>query len=89
MNRWLKKIKKGEGRKLEFKAQLPKGKKVAQTAVAFANGAGGDLIFGVANDGELVGLSDEQLSRYPDRISGMVFDAVRPSLIPELFTVSI
>ncbi len=89
MNSWLKKIRNGESRKVEFKREAPTGRKVAQTAVAFANGAGGDILFGVQDDGTIMGLSDEQLSSYPDRLSSMVFDSVRPSLIPEIFSVRI
>jgi len=36
-----------ESRRLEFKESFPKGEQVARTAVAFANGAGGRLVFGV------------------------------------------
>ncbi len=40
----LEKIQLPESRKLEFKQSLPTGKKVVQTIVAFANGAGGELL---------------------------------------------
>jgi predicted HTH transcriptional regulator len=36
-----------ESRRLEFKELLPKGDHLARTVVAFANGAGGKIIFGV------------------------------------------
>ena len=44
MNSWHEKIKKGENRKVEFKAELPQGGQLAKTAVALANGAGGDIL---------------------------------------------
>lgn len=39
-------IKKGEGKKLEFKEVLPESSKVVKTVTAFSNGAGGKLIIG-------------------------------------------
>lgn len=39
-----------EGRRLEFKAELPVHSDLAKIVVAFANDAGGDLYIGVADD---------------------------------------
>ncbi len=89
MNPWVKKIQRGESRKVEFKETLPKGTQIAKTSVAFANGAGGDIFLGVDNKHQIIGLTDEQLSDYPDQLSGMIFDAIRPALIPEIFTINI
>jgi ATP-dependent DNA helicase RecG len=89
MNTWKNRVDKGENRKTEFKVDLPGGSQLSKTAVAFANGAGGDILIGVSDQRELTGLSDEKLRNYPDRISGMIFDAISPSLIPEMFTVTI
>lgn len=36
-----------ESIRLEFKERFPKGDQVAKTVIAFANGAGGKIIFGV------------------------------------------
>ena len=41
---------KPESRRLEFKESFPKGEQVAKTVIAFANGAGGKIIFGIKND---------------------------------------
>jgi hypothetical protein len=40
------KIQFGESRYLEFKETLPSAKAIAKTAVAFSNGAGGDILIG-------------------------------------------
>lgn len=55
----------GEGSTTEFKEQLPARseegrKKVMKTVAAFANGNGGTLLFGVAKDGVICGLSPEE-----------------------------
>lgn len=39
-----------EGRRLEFKVELPEHSSLAKTVVAFANDAGGELYIGVADD---------------------------------------
>ena len=41
---------KPESRRLEIKESFPKGDQVAKTVIAFANGAGGKIIFGIKND---------------------------------------
>lgn len=40
-------IKKGEGKTLEFKSDLPGGTGLAKSAVAFSNMAGGVILIGV------------------------------------------
>ncbi len=36
-----------ESRRLEFKEQFPGGKQLAKTSIAFSNGGGGEIVFGV------------------------------------------
>lgn len=52
-------IKNGEGETLEFKAVLPPSKSIARLISSFANTNGGYIILGIADDGEIVGLSDD------------------------------
>ena len=40
-------IKHPEGRRLEFKEQLPSGSNLARTVIAFSNDAGGTIYLGV------------------------------------------
>ena len=58
-----KKKKKGEYETVEYKVDIPEDKgKYLKTVVAFANGAGGKLIFGVKdNTWEVVGFTDEDV----------------------------
>lgn len=55
--------KKGEYETVEYKVDIPEDKgKYLKTVVAFANGAGGKLIFGVKdNTWEVVGFTDEDV----------------------------
>ena len=63
-----------EGRRLEFKAELPEHSDLAKTVVAFANDAGGDLYIGVADDPrEVVGLDEDKLVTIEEKISNIIF----------------
>ena len=66
-------IRRGEGYELEFKL-IPNEDRVKylKTAVAFANGKGGSILFGVANDGTVHGIDKRRVFAEMD---GIVFDA--------------
>jgi ATP-dependent DNA helicase RecG len=49
-----------------------------KTVAAFANGLGGTVLFGVENDGRVLGLGEEWTARTVDRLTNMVSDWVRP-----------
>jgi ATP-dependent DNA helicase RecG len=75
-----------ESRRLEFKGTFPKGGQLARTATAFANGAGGKIVFGVKNDPrEIVGIPDDQIFSLEEKISSHIFDRCAPAIIPEIF----
>ena len=52
----LKKIEGGEGVKCDFKEQLPPYDKIVKLVCAFANTEGGDLILGVDDDANIIGI---------------------------------
>jgi len=75
-----------ESRRLEFKERFPKGDQIAKTVVAFANGAGGSIVFGVSNDPrQIVGFPDDELFTLEERISNHIFDQCAPTIIPEVY----
>ena len=79
-----------ESRRLEFKEAFPKGDQVARTAVAFANGAGGKIVFGVKDSPrQIVGISDDQLFKTEERINNCIFDLCAPSIVPEIYIQSV
>lgn len=61
----------GESDHVEFKTQLPPEDIVARELVAFANVEGGLLLIGVTDQGQIVGLSKEEVKRAIDRLSQM------------------
>jgi hypothetical protein len=70
----------GERATVEFKRQLPGNDPtgVMKTVAAFANGAGGTILFGVENDGEIVGVGDDRDRDSRDRLTSLVSDWIRP-----------
>ena len=79
-----------ESRRLEFKESFPKGDQVARTAVAFANGAGGRIVFGVKDSPrEFIGIPDDQLFKAEERITNCIFDLCAPSIVPEIYIQSV
>lgn len=60
---------------MEFKETFSKGEQVARTVVAFANGAGGRLVFGVKNEPRrIIGVADDQLFALEERVASHIFD---------------
>lgn len=82
-------IESGASKTMEFKVELPQGNQLAQTICAFANRAGGYLLIGVADSGEVIGLSSEAINEYLEKIPNLIHDTIFPMLIPEIYSVSI
>lgn len=59
----LEELKKGEHVTVEYKLDIPQEReKYLKSAVAFANGAGGKLVFGVKNQTwDVIGFPDDEL----------------------------
>ena len=76
----------GESKNVEFKEDLPeKGIKYMQSVVAFANGTGGKIIFGVADKTrEVVGFDKEDVFKKIDAIANAVSDSCEPAIIPDI-----
>lgn len=74
----------GEGVSVEFKREVPTSDgsviNVMKTVAAFANGDGGTLLFGVDNEGAVVGLATDDVRTAVDRITQLIRDRVRPTV---------
>lgn len=85
-------LSRGEGPEIEFKQQLPDSdpRGAMKTVSAFANGGGGVILFGVSDEGAILGLKDQDLRKAVDRLTTLIGDHVRPRVhfAPELVTIN-
>ena len=76
----------GEGQRIEFKERLPtQGHDIGKSIAAFSSSNDGVLLYGVSNNGSVVGIENGHDSEVRDRISQRVFSAakeVRPPVHP-------
>ena len=81
----------GESKNVEFKVQRPKDSfKYMKTVVAFANGEGGRIIFGVDDKTRtVVGIPKEQVFSEIDAITTAISDSCEPVIIPDVYLQTI
>ena len=90
MNRINKMITQLEGRRLEFKAQMPENSDLAKTIVAFANDAGGDIYIGVSDSPrDIIGVDEDKLIATEEKISNIIFDRCYPAILPEIKFITV
>jgi len=82
-----KRIEKGETTQVEFKSEREKNIDFAKEITAFANGAGGYLLVGVEDNGEVSGIADT--SELEEKIYNICSDSTRPVVTPELWKYKI
>ena len=75
----------GESKNVEFKETLPeKSIKYMKSVVAFANGTGGKIIFGITDKTrEVVGFDKEDVFKKMDAIANAVSDSCEPAIISD------
>lgn len=76
----------GEGQGVEFKERLPpQGHDIGKSIAAFASSNAGVILYGVSNDGSIVGIENGHDSEVRDRLSQRITNAakdVRPPVNP-------
>ena len=76
----------GGSKNVEFKERRPeKSAKYMKTVVAFANGKGGCILFGVKDDGQTAGIPENILFQEMDAIANAISDSCEPSIIPDIY----
>lgn len=77
---------KREGKTIEFKEKLVNFSRLIKTCVAFANGIGGEIIIGVKDKNqEIIGISDQELSRLFEDFQHTLYDSVSPKLFCQVY----
>lgn len=77
----------GESKNLEFKVQRPKDStRYMKSVVAFANGRGGRIVFGIDDETrEVVGIPKEVVFTEIDAITTAIADSCEPLIIPDVY----
>lgn len=76
----IKEIRRGEDSSRQFKADVKNAESLASEMAAFANTNGGTILIGVADDGSLPGLSQQDVTRINQLISNAASQLVRSPL---------
>ena len=76
----------GESENVEFKEDIPaKSEKYMKSVVAFANGTGGKLIFGVQDKTlEIKGFHKDEIFKKMDAITNAIYDSCEPKITPRV-----
>ena len=83
----LKIIKSGEALKVEFKSSASNLDRIGEIVCSFANSRGGDILIGVSDDRQIVGV--EVGRQTVERIVDIIVDNSDPKIYPEVTAVSI
>ncbi|MEW6617908.1 MAG: RNA-binding domain-containing protein [bacterium] len=78
MNELRERILKGEDLHTDFKEKLTDNEELAKSIVCFANTDGGQIIIGVRDNGEIVGLEREELDETIRKIDDVAFNRCEP-----------
>lgn len=82
-NELLKEIRAGESKTLEFKEALPsRAERWVKTVVVFSNSAGGRLVVGVRDGGDVAGVDDAR--RVADAAANAIDDLCEPQVAPRI-----
>jgi len=57
-----------ESGQLEFKRELPSKKQIVKTVIGFCNLHGGRIIIGVNDNGDIIGVNEEEISCLADTL---------------------
>ena len=79
-------IEQGEGFDVEFKRKVSSPEKIARALLAFANTQGGHILFGVDDDGTIVGVESEKSEI--DLIQTAAETLCDPPIVPEIAIVA-
>ena len=74
---------KGEDTYTQFKENINNADQLAQEMIAFSNSMGGTIVVGVTDNGEVNGLTDDDIRRLNQLISNSANENVKPAIFPK------
>lgn len=76
-----------ESATLEFKRNIPDKKKtMLKTVIGFANTYGGEIIIGVDDSRNIIGVPEGKVDQMIDDLTKSIYDVVAPSIYPSIYT---
>ncbi len=78
----LKRISNGEDSYTQFKSQVSTSKDLSKEMVAFSNSEGGVLLFGVADNGDILGLDITEIEQLGQLIGNVANENIKPPIYP-------
>lgn len=81
-------VNRGEDSKNQFKENVNNPNSLTAEIVAFSNSGGGNIFIGVSDDGNITGLTNEDVGRLNQLISNAASQSVRPPVNPQTENVS-
>lgn len=83
------KFNKQESAILEFKRESPSKQQITKTIVGFCNMHGGQLIIGIDNNCDIVGVDEGQIPQLMEDIRRSIYASCTPTIIPSLHTLRV
>lgn len=71
---------------LEFKEKIPKYQQITKTILGFCNNLGGKLVIGVKDNGEIIGISEEQADEAITSLQQSIYQSCTPPILPAVYT---
>jgi ATP-dependent DNA helicase RecG len=72
---------------VELKRELPNtNDPIIKTIIGFCNQHGGQLVIGVADNGDIVGLDENEIEDAMESLDKALFDACEPHVIPRIYS---
>ena len=69
---------------------MPKSAEECRTIIAFSNTAGGKLIIGVDNQGEIIGLEPNvNIFELKDKVASIIYETCYPTVLTDIYTTTI
>lgn len=74
-----------ESSTVEWKREIPHNDQIIKTVIAFCNHHGGKIVMGVANSGEILGISQEEIEETMEFLDKAIHEACHPPIIPRVY----
>lgn len=75
-----------ESATLEFKRELPTKQQIVKTVIAFCNTFGGNLIVGVDDNREIVGVPEDEIEKIIENLRRSIYQSTTPEILPSIST---